>query len=248
MDLPGLLGRNRRALLNVFLASIAVNAVLGIWALLIEDFGQTQGKVLATSFLVSAMMLSILVNGSPLERRVLWPVPVLSAMSAALAFTIFIVMVWTELDETTPLKLAFSALAVGAGGTLAGLLQLFSLRINHELLRRANQVVIGLLVVSTVIAIWIELDQEWFARYIGILSVLVAAMTLAIPALARFLPPERRPGAGSAGVRFCPSCGAPLLGDREDPHAPVRCAECGVHFVVSLEALASPLRVGGKDN
>jgi hypothetical protein len=231
----------------VFLASIGINAVLGIWALLIDDFGQTQGKVLGTSFLVSGMMLSILVNGAPLERRVLWPVPVLAAASAGLAFGIFIVMVWAEIDESTPIKLAFSALVVGGGGTLAGLLQLLPLRTGHELLRRANRAVIAALVLSTVTAIWAEIDQEWFARYIGVLSVLVAAMTLAIPALARFLPPDVIPEHGAARVRFCPSCGASLVGSRDDPDGRIHCASCGVNFVVSVEALAVPSATGEQD-
>ncbi|MFW2380683.1 MAG: hypothetical protein ACN4GZ_02910 [Acidimicrobiales bacterium] len=222
-------------MLNVFLASIAVNAVLGIWALLIDDFGQTQGKVLATSFLVSAMMLSILVNGSPLEKRLLWPLPVLAGVSAAFGFVIFIVMVWTEMDEATPLKLAISALVVGAGGTLAGLLQLFSLRAAHEPLRRANLAVVMMLVLATLSAIWFELDAEWFVRFIGVLSVLAAAMTLAIPALAKFLPPEPTPVAGGAGVRFCPCCGEPLEANRGELDAQGTCGRCGVRFVVSVE-------------
>ena len=44
----------RAAFVRVFVGSVAVNAVLGIWALLSSDFGQTQGKVLLTSFLHSA--------------------------------------------------------------------------------------------------------------------------------------------------------------------------------------------------
>jgi hypothetical protein len=185
------------------------------------------------------MMLSILVNGSPLEKRVIWPVPVLAAASAGLGFVLFIAAIWLEPDVDNLMKLVLSALVVGGGGTLAGLLQLFPLRTVHELLRRANQAVIALLVFSTVTWIWLEIDQGWFARYVGVLSVLVAAMTLALPALSKFLPPETTPSTGHAAVRFCPSCGQPLARDRDDVQAQTECKQCGVHFVVSVEPLSA---------
>ena len=69
----------RRLWLNLFLTSIAVNAVLGIWALLVDDFGEIQGKILTSSFLVSATMVGLLMNAVPMRERVLWPLPVIAS-------------------------------------------------------------------------------------------------------------------------------------------------------------------------
>ena len=87
-----------RLLVRLFIASIVVNALLGIWALLAGDFGETQGKVLATSFLVSAAMLCVLVNAPATGRRVRWPAPVIGAGAGAAGFAGFIVMLWAEVE------------------------------------------------------------------------------------------------------------------------------------------------------
>ena len=73
--------RSLPRLLQFFVASVAANAVLGIWALLSGDFGQTQRKILGTSFLVSAAMLSVLVNVPAVRKRVLWPAPMVGAIT-----------------------------------------------------------------------------------------------------------------------------------------------------------------------
>lgn len=185
-DRPGSTDRLRTLLLRFFLGSIAANAAFGVWALLAGDFGQTEGKVLATSLLISAATLAVLVNGAPIQRRVLWPVPALAAVSAAGAFGLLIVLMWAELDENVPLKVVATGLIAGSGGTLAGLLALISLLPRYERLKLFNNVLISVLVVTAVWGVWAELDKSWYARTLGVESVLVAATTLTIPVLWRF--------------------------------------------------------------
>ena len=238
MDLSSIVENNRRVVLNVFLASIAVNAALGIWALLTDDFGQTEGKILATSFLVSAGMVSVLINGPAVKRRVLWPVPIVAAATAMGGFVLFIGLVWMEVDDEVPLKVAFSMMIVAAGGTLAGLLALVALRPAHEAARFVNHVVTGLLCATSIFGIWAEIDASWLPRLLGVESVLVAAMTLAIPALSRFLPPT--PEAKEPALRFCPSCGRPVSGALLTGPVDSQCGSCGLRCTVSP---ATPLLV-----
>lgn len=228
-----LLGTPRKSALRVLLASIAINAVLGIWALLVDDFGQTQGKILATSFLVSAALLAVLVNGAPLQRRVLWPVPLIAAATAAGAFVLFIVLMWAETDHEVPLKLGFSGLVVGAGATLAGLLALIRLRDGHEPVKAVDYLLTALLSMTAIVGIWMEPDADWYPRLVGVESVLVAAVTMTIPVLAKFAPPEAAPEYHDVAIRFCPSCG------RSVPYAPalgvvaVECKNCGANLLIS---------------
>lgn len=195
-------GWPQKVLLRVFLASIAVNALLGIWALLAGEFGETQGKVLATSLMVSAGMLSVLINGAPLQRRVLWPVPAVAAVAGAATFALFIVLMWAEVDSEDPLKLGFSGLVVAAGGTLAGLLALFRLRPEHAPVQLVTLGLIALLVVTVLVGIWGEIDGSWYGRTVGVESVLVAAFSLAVPVLWRFgARPEGPPSARVTGEK-----------------------------------------------
>lgn len=178
--------RRRTQLLRFFIASIGLNAALGILALLAGDFGQTEAKILVTSVLVSAAALSVLVNGAPIQQRSLWPIPAIAAASAAAAFGLLIVLMWAEIDNDVPLKTVGTALVIGAAGTLAGLLQLIELRPRHQWAKLVNDGLISILALSVVWGIWAEPSGTWYARAIGVESILVAATTLAIPILWRF--------------------------------------------------------------
>jgi hypothetical protein len=174
--------------LKLFVASVLANAVLGIWALLSGDFGETQGKVLGTSFLVSAAMLSVLVNVPAVRRRALWPAPQVGAAAGASGFALFIVLVWTEPGDDRWFKLAGSFLVIAAAATLASSLGLITLPARLHWLQPVINVLITLLGSTILVGLWAEPDVEWYARLLGIEGVLVAAMMLLIPVLARFSP------------------------------------------------------------
>ena len=221
----------RRLWLNIFLASITVNAALGIWALVVDEFGQTQGKVLATSFLVSATMVGLLVNAAPIRVRVLWPLPVVASATSTIGFVLLIVALWVEPDSDSWGRLILSSLTIAAGATLAGLLGLLQLQDRHQIVRLATTVAIGVLCVTIVAVLWTEPDSDWWVRVIGIESVVVAALTLALPAIARFLPPPTR---ATALVAYCPHCGAPV--GPSEPRQSTRCERCGLEFRVEVQA------------
>jgi hypothetical protein len=228
-----------RIFLHLFILSVVVNAVLGIWALLAGDFGETQGKVVLTSFVVSAAMLSVLVNAPAMRRRCLWPLPVIGAATGAGGFALFIVVIW--IGDAGPgdswIKLTFSALVVAAAATLASALALIALADRYRLLQPVAQGLIAALGVSTLIAIWVEPDMDWYARLIGVISVLVAAVTLLIPVVSRF--GSGGPGAGPRtdeigdhSVRYCPSCGREVEHRALGPSEVNICRNCGLRFQV----------------
>lgn len=208
--------------LRLLVVSVLVNAVLGIWALLSGDFGETQGKIVGTSFLVSAAMLSVLVNLPALRKRALWPAPLMGVVFGAAGFALFIVLVWIEPDDDIWFKLAGSLLVVAVAATLTSSLDLITLSSQLRWLQLFSGFLITSLAITIVAGLWAEPDASWYARLVGIEGVLVAATTLLIPVLARFSfgrQPETSgqalPG-GPSTVRFCPSCGRPVA------HSPVR--------------------------
>lgn len=229
-----------RLFLKFFVVSVLANAVLGIWALLSGDFGQTQGKVLGTSFLVSAAMLSVLVNVPAIRRRALWPAPLVGAVAGASTFALFIVLVWTEPAEDPWIKLAGSFLVVAASGTLASSLALITPSARLKWLRPVGNTLIALLGITILAGIWAEPDVDWYIRLLGIEGVLVAAITLLIPVLSRFSSPRRSEPSwedtppGTAAVRFCPSCGRPVAHGPLGAGSPTVCGACGLAFEVRV--------------
>ena len=145
-----------RLFLRLFVASIVVNAVLGIWALLAGDFGDTQGKVLATSFLVSAAMLSVLLNSPAIGRRALWPAPLVGAAAGAAGFALFTVLLWADADEALWFRLAGSLLVVAAAATLSSSLALVPRGGGPRWLPAVADLLIAILAVTAVAGIWFE--------------------------------------------------------------------------------------------
>lgn len=237
---------SKRLFLNLFVVSILVNTVLGIWALLAGDFGHTQGKVLGTSFLVSAAMLSVLVNLAAIRRRPLWPAPLVGAISGASGFALFIVLVWTEPGDDRWFKVAGSFLVVAAAATLASGLALIATPARIRWSRPVGNALIGLLGFTVVVGLWAEPDADWYARLVGVQGVLVAAMTLLIPVLSRFTSPRHQAASGAAIapgppiVRFCPSCGRPVAHGPLGSGVPTACDACGLAFEVKASPETAP--------
>ncbi len=221
-------------LLRVLLASIAVNAVLGVWALLAGDFGETQGKVLATSFLVSTAMIVVLVNLPAVRRRYLWPVPLTAAMVGVAAILWFTVLMWFEVDRVVPAKLGGSGLLLAGAGTLAGLMTLVAPPPRLPVARVVHNALTSVLVVLILVVMWSERGGDVMARLIGVVGVLTAAATLAIPVLARVREPRTEPARSVGVVRFCPACGATLSPAADAGERSV-CPRCGSRFEVVLD-------------
>lgn len=235
-----------RLFLGLFVGSIMANAVLGIWALLSGDFGDTQGKVLGTSFLVSAAMLSVLINIPGIRRRALWPAPLVGGIAGAFGFALFIVMVWTEPGNDNWFKLAGSCLVVAAGATLASSLALIAppARLGW-MMQTVGITLIAVLCMTVLGGLWFEPDADWYARLVGVEGVLVAAVTLLIPVISRFAPRHKDGGetiapAGPAAVRFCPSCGSPVELHPLGAETATVCDNCGLTFTVTLSAEVEP--------
>ena len=221
----------RTIALRAFLTSIAINAALGIWALLVDDFGDTQEKILVSSFLVSGGMLAVLINGAPLSRRILWPVPVMAVVGLVLGFVLLLVAVWAEIDSELLGKTLTTAFVIGAAATVSGLLGLLPLRPAHQVLRFVAHLLIAALAATVTGVIWADGGGDAIARVIGVESILVAACTLALPALSRFVPVEESAVVVTSG-RFCPGCGAELDDDLLSGE-PVACGNCERVFSVT---------------
>src|SRR3990170_8289077 len=119
--------RMRRLGLGIFFVSIAVNAAIGIYAVLAPDFGETQGKILGTSLCVTGAVILALACEPAWERRLLGPVPYIGAVLGAVCFTLAIVTIWTEPENEAwgkTMGTIFTVAAAGAAGSLLALAQL----------------------------------------------------------------------------------------------------------------------------
>jgi hypothetical protein len=211
--------------------SIAVNAALGIYAVVTPDFGDTQSKILATSLFVTGTILVALACEPAWERGLLGPVPFAGALLGAGAFAMSIVGMWAEIDSDVYGKMLGTLFVAAAACTTASVLALARLAKRHEWVFATT---LGLLAVGAVmfgVLPWLGDDPpEPYVRAMGVVFIVLAAFAVTVPVLHWV---DRAAVAGadtSAAVRFCPHCGKRVTGDVE---VALLCGSCGATFTVS---------------
>jgi hypothetical protein len=214
-------------------ASIVVNAALGIYALVGGDFGDLQQDVLFTSLTISAAGVLALVCLPAAERGILGPVPYIGMGAAVATSAVVFAVIWLP-DPPQTLERIASTLGVVAVTVAYGcVVGLASLAPRFRwVLKVATGLALALGALVTV-ATWGTGDAEWYGRTVGVVAVLLAAATLLVPVLHRASRAEvAQLATERAGVRFCPSCGAAAEAASGEP---VTCPRCGTRFTVVLE-------------
>jgi hypothetical protein len=175
--------RVRRIGLGVFFASVAVNAALGIAAVLAPNFGDTAGKVLLTSLCVTGAVLMALCCEPAWERRLLWRVPAAGALLGCAAFAGLIVGLWTEPESETLGKLLGSTFVIAIACTAASLLVLERARrgisrLHHKVLT-FTLVFVALAAAVAVGVIWAQPSGDTIGKIGGSGYAIAAACVLA---------------------------------------------------------------------
>lgn len=236
--------RVRRVALAVFFVSIAVNAALGMSALVAPEVGETQSKLLGSSLCVTAAIVLSLACEPAWERGLLGPVPYAGAALGALGFALVIGGIWTEPGSSTYGKAMGSVLDVAVACAIASLLALGRLTARH---RWVLWLALSLLAAGTaMVAIvpWLGDDPpSAYLRTMGVVLIGFAALAVSVPVLHWTDRAAYARTDVDDAVRFCPNCGRPASGAFGST---VRCGQCGRLFVVRL--ISKPIRTSAHDN
>jgi hypothetical protein len=219
--------RLRRVGVGVFFGSVAVNAVLGIAALLVGDFSETHGRVLGTSLSVTGALLLGLACLPAWERERLGALPLVGAALGAAAFALVVVSIWTGGDSDVLGKAMGTLMTLAVGCALACVLALPPLAPPHRPVLLAALVLTAIAAGFLVGAIWIEPESGWYPRLFGVVGVLLAATSVSVPVVGRIDRAAVEQGTNATVVAFCPFCGASVVEGSEPT-----CDGCGRRFSV----------------
>jgi hypothetical protein len=224
--------RLRRYAVASLIASLALNAALGIYALLAGDFGDLEEQILLTSVTVSAVGVVALACAPARERGLLGAVPTVGMAAAPLAGALFVAAIWLDSPPDALFRAGGTAAILAVVGVHASLLALAPLPARHRWARAAAIAFASVLGALAVSLVWGDWDSGAFGRAFGVVAVLLAAFTLLVPILARTSrgkePTAAEPEPVGA-IRFCPSCGHAL---EARPGEASSCPACGVRFEV----------------
>ena len=226
----GRLGLQRLAL-YVLIASVVVSAAMGVFALLVGEFEETQGKLLVTSLSVSGAGIVAMACGFAWERGQLGPFPLLGIGAGLLGFGLLIAGMWVEIESEPYWRLTGSLLVVAVAMMHASVVSPFGLAGRFRWVLAATYALNALLTALVVVAIWDEPEWSGYWRTMGTVAILLAAATIAIPVLRRLGEGAAVPARAEApsGATHCPRCGEPLARAGDEA-----CVECGASFRVEF--------------
>ena len=239
--------RVRRIMVWVIVVSFGLAALSGIVVLLGGDLGETAARVIATTALVGAFSVAVLCCLSLVGRR-LQVFGFVGAAASVLTLALCLVMLWGDdlrFDDAV-FRWLWTGVAATAAFSLASLLLLLADR------RRAA-VRIGLAITLALFAVVLALvwyliwwsntiDNEVFARVLGIAGILAALGGVVVPVLSLLL---RDASVGSAGAASAAVDAASLPMAQISPELAQRLAAEAARRGVSVDELVAPLLDAG---
>lgn len=233
-----------RAFLWVMIGSLSAAALLGIWAVLVPDFGRLQGRVLTTCLVLGLYAMPAFGCAVVLQRKRLAAIMWGGIAAALLAVFIWFMMIWNELPAfaqsamwTLLFKAGFTTSVFTVWATHVGLLMLLPLRkpvARHA--RTATLGIVGVLAVLFLFVMWAEFESEVVFRSIAALSIAGICGTLVVPILALIELTLTRDTRESVPSKVKVDLTCPRCGSRQRLQTGFhRCSSCRLQIEIHVE-------------
>ena len=220
-----------RLALWVLIASVVVGALMGIWALLVGDVGETQWRMIGTTFSITGAGALAIVFGRAVDRPGLGRLPF---AGLGLTFATLLTInagIWLHVEAEWFWKLAISMAVVTVTAAHASLVSPAGLALGF---RWVAWGAIGsgvALAALLLVQLWFAPEGSAIGRAIGVFAILTSAASIAVPVMRR-LSRIPEPVDGAALVNFCPRCGEGLA----EPPGEVECPHCGARTHIEFAA------------
>jgi hypothetical protein len=234
--------RLKQAFLRTLIVALLASALIGIYALLFGDFGETEVKILFTTLSISYFSVTSLACAAAFEKRKGWVLAPIGLAVGVLGFLTFIPSIWAEWWDSEVLGKSMVILAIFS----FSFAQICLLAI-VPLTRPIRWVFVATAVTIFALAIYLSgmiVFDEWFIRIAGVLGILDGCGSLLIPVLYKL---GGKPVAFIEGGPFdrieltCPRCG------HRDTYSvgTIKCAGCSLEIRVEIAGESKDRSTGG---
>jgi hypothetical protein len=231
----------KQTLLRVLIGALILSALIGIYAFLFGDFGETEVKILLTTLTVSYFSVTSLACAAALEKKKLPLLSVPGLVLGVVGFLMFVPGIWAEWFDSEPYAKTTIILGIFSFSfAQACLLSLATLeqRFQWVLYAAFGSIFALALFVSGMIIF--EADDEWLFRIAGVLGILDGCATVSIPVLYKL--GEKEMGQFIEGPYReielrCPRC------DQQGtfPIGEIVCRSCSLRIRIEVEEDADKL-------
>jgi hypothetical protein len=220
--------------LRALIASVVVSAAMGIFALLVGEFEETQSKLLATSLSVSGAAIVAMACGFAWGRGRLGLMPPAGIAAGVGGFGLLTTNMWLEVESEIFLRSTFTVLVLAFAATHACVVSPLGLFGRFRWIFGATYCLNALLSALVIVAIHIEPAWNEYWRLLGAVVILLVATTIATPVLRR-LDKTAHPTTPvidlPSGAMYCPNCG-----DQLTHRSGKTCSSCGASFKVQIHS------------
>jgi hypothetical protein len=175
----------RQLSLRGFVGFLSLTALIAVITVLIGDFGELQGKILASSFSVSIASICAMSGAVFMESRGPRWLGALGILIALIGLLLVNAGLWLEPDNWTFWKFAFVFVVVSLGLAHGFLLQLPNLNPAHKWVQPLSALSITVLVLLISGALIWEWSGDWLWRTMTVVAIVVVLCSALIPILLR---------------------------------------------------------------
>ncbi len=178
----------KKFFLYLLIGSVALSAVIGIGVILFGNFGEFETKVLLTTMTVTITSILGLACGAYLETGRGKILPLAGITLAVIACVLWVFLVWNgTVHEAFFAKTLLSLTLLAASCSHLSLISLARLDKRFRWSNYVLQVAVWLLTAILLVLIWQNFkgNSDLISRIIGVLSIVIAALTITTPVFHR---------------------------------------------------------------
>ncbi len=169
--------------LRGFIGFLVLTALVAIVAVFSESFGETQKRILATTFTISIASICAMSCAAFIERRRLVSLGMAGIACSALAGALLLLGIWNLLESNISFKITATFITISVGFAHAFLLALPELDKRYNWVQPVTAITIGLLAIQIIVAMWIETESMIYYQSMAVVAILTGLETLVIPIL-----------------------------------------------------------------
>lgn len=174
----------KKLFLYLLVASVAFSAVVGIVVVLLGNFGDFEIRVLMTTLTVTVTSILGLACGAYIETKQGRILPTLGIVLSIVSAIMLFFVIWDVMDDSKGfIKTVLTTILLAASCSHLSLLSIARLGRRFAWSRIAAFIFVWLLAGVLLFLLWVEPkgNGDAIARVIGVLSILIAAVTVITP-------------------------------------------------------------------
>lgn len=234
----------KRTFLLGVIGSLSLAALLGIWAFLFGNFGDTEFKIIMTTLTAALFSMTSLGAAVVLERG-RWRIGMIGTFAlSGLGLVIYLLMIWIEPSwQWYWYEWTFKVMVIIAVWAVAlphmALLSLATLKGLYRWVRRGAVGAVLSLATLITLGVIFEPNEDFWIRLVGVFGILTALGTIIVPVLVKVAGIEQESGVESTPLDIkitCPRC----LLEQTVTSGHSRCAGCKLRFEIKIQEPRCP--------